>query len=73
MAAIVRRSAWRGLKSVEASTISSPTFQPEASSTSIEVLPALAVAASLVQVWVRSPCRLSVPPISMMPRSPMPA
>ena len=73
MAAIVRRSAWRGSKSVEARTISSPTFQPLASSTWIEVAPALAVADSLDQVWVRSPCRLSVPPEIMMPRSPMPA
>src|SRR5688572_12101879 len=73
MAAIVRRSAWRGSKSVDASTISSPTFQPLASSTWIEVAPALAVADSLDQVWVRSPCRRSVPPEIMMPRSPMPA
>ena len=41
-------------------------------SDAIEVLPALAVLASLVQVFLRSPCRLSVPPESMMPRSPMP-
>ena len=52
MAVIVRRSAWRGSKSVEARTISSPTFQPLASSTWIEVAPALAVADSLVQVLV---------------------
>ncbi len=31
----------------------------------------LAVAASLVQLWSRLPCRLSVPRSSMMPRSPM--
>ncbi len=36
-------------------------------------LPASAVLASLVQVLVRSPCRFSVPPEIMMPRSPMPA
>ena len=47
--------------------------QPVASSTWIEVAPALAVADSLVQVLVRSPCRFSVPPEIMMPRSPMPA
>ncbi len=73
MAATVRRSAWRGLKSVEARTISSPAFQPEAFSTWIEVAPALAVAASFVQAFVVEPCRLSVPPEIMMPRSPMPA
>ena len=73
IAAIVRRSAWRGSKSVDARTISSPTRQPAASSTSIEVLPAFAVFASLVQVLVRSPCRFSVPPEIMIPRSPMPA
>ena len=38
----------------------------------MDCAPALAVAASLDQVLVRSPCRLSVPPDSMMPRSPMP-
>ena len=68
----IPRSAWRGSKSVEASTISSPAFHWEASSTSIELLPAGAVLASFVQVFVRSPCRFSVPPESMMPRSPMP-
>src|SRR5688500_3783024 len=72
MAAIVRRSAWRGSKSVEARTISSPTFQPLASSTWIEVAPALAVADSLLQVLVVEPCRFRVPPAIMMPRSPMP-
>jgi hypothetical protein len=35
-------------------------------------LPASAVFASLVQVLVMLPCRFSVPPESMMPRSPMP-
>jgi hypothetical protein len=69
---MVRRSAWRGSKSVEASTISSPTFHCAAFSTWIDVAPAAAVAASLVQVLVRSPCRFNVPPESMMPRSPMP-
>ena len=73
MAAIARRSAWRGSKSVDASTISSPTRQPAALSTSIEVLPAFAVLESLLQVLVRSPCRLRVPPEIMIPRSPMPA
>ena len=42
LCAVVRRSAWRGSKSVDARTISSPTRQPEASSTSIDVLPAFA-------------------------------
>jgi len=37
------------------------------------VLPAFAVLASFVQVLVRSPCRFSVPPEIMIPRSPMPA
>src|SRR6185503_13251247 len=73
MAEMVRRSACRGSKSVDASTISSPTRQPAAFKTSIEVLPALAVLDSLVQVLVRSPCRFSVPPEIMIPRSPMPA
>ena len=72
MAAMVRRSACRGSKSVEARTISSPTFQPLASSTWIEVAPALAVADSLLQLLVVEPCRFRVPPESMMPRSPMP-
>src|SRR5262245_19890815 len=72
MAEIVRRSACRGSKSVEARTISSPTFQPLASSTWIEVAPPLAVADSLLQVLVVEPCRFSVPPEIMMPRSPMP-
>src|ERR1044071_1104881 len=73
MAEIVRRSACRGSKSVEAMTISSPTFQPLAFSTWIDVAPALAVADSLLHVLVVEPCRFSVPPDSMMPRSPMPA
>jgi hypothetical protein len=41
MAAMVRRSACRGSKSVDARTISSPTRQPVALRTSIDVLPAL--------------------------------
>src|SRR6187431_1185394 len=48
MSVMVRRSACRGSKSVDARTISSPTRQPEASSTSIDVLPAFAVLLSLV-------------------------
>src|SRR6188508_2162807 len=60
---MVRRSACRGSKSVDARTISSPTRQPAAFSTCIEVLPAFAVLASLVQVLVRSPCRFRVPPM----------
>src|SRR5262245_11606765 len=68
-AEIVRRSACRGSKSVEARTISSPTFQPLASSTWIDVAPALAVADSLLQVLVVEPCRFRVPPMSTMPRS----
>ena len=44
---MVRRSAWRGLKSVEASTISSPFRQPVASSTSIRLLPRSAVVGQL--------------------------
>ena len=72
MAAMVRRSACRGSKSVDARTISSPTRQPAAFSTWIELLPASAVLASLVQVFVRSPCRFRVPPEIMIPRSPMP-
>ena len=71
MAAIVRRSACRGSKSVDARTISSPARQPAASRTCMELLPAAAVWASLVQVCVRSPCRFRVPPVSMMPRSPI--
>ena len=71
-AVILRVSAWRGSKSVEARTISSPTCHCVASSTSIELLPASAVFASFVQLLVRLPCRFSVPPESMMPRSPMP-
>src|SRR5688572_10270230 len=39
----------------------------------MEVAPALAVAESLVQLFVVEPCRFSVPPEIMMPRSPMPA
>ena len=35
----------------------------------MEVLPAAAVCASLVQVCFRSPCRFRVPPMSRMPRS----
>ncbi len=62
----------RGSKSVEARTISSPTFQPFASSTWIEVAPALAVTDSLLQLLVVEPCRFRVPPESMIPRSPMP-
>src|SRR6188768_317085 len=69
---MVRRSACRGLKSVEARTISSPTRHSAAFSTSMELLPASAVFASLVQEFFRLPCRFSVPPESMMPRSPMP-
>src|SRR6202049_4640364 len=69
MAEMVRRSACRGSKSVDARTISSPTRQPDASRTWIEVLPALAVLASLVHVCLRSPCRFRVPPMSMIPRS----
>src|SRR5690606_23658862 len=56
----------------EARTISSPTCHWAASSTSMLLLPASAVAASLVQLLLRLPCRFSVPPESMMPRSPMP-
>jgi hypothetical protein len=52
MAEMVRRSACLGSKSVDARTISSPTRQPAAFRTSIEVLPASAVLASLVQVFV---------------------
>jgi hypothetical protein len=37
----------------------------------MRLLPRSAVFASLVQVCSRSPCRLSVPRISMMPRSPI--
>ena len=48
---MVRRSACWGSKSVDARTISSPTRQPAAFRTSIEVLPASAVLASLVQVF----------------------
>ena len=70
-AVTVRSSAWWGSKSVEASTIVSPLRQPAAFSTSIRALPAFAVFASLVQVLVRSPCRLKVPESSMIPRSPM--
>ena len=43
MAVMVRRSACRGSKSVDARTISSPTRQPAAFRTWIEVAPALAV------------------------------
>ncbi len=69
MAEMVRRSACLGSKSVDARTISSPTRQPAAFRTSIELLPASAVLASLVQVFCRSPCRFRVPPMSMIPRS----
>ena len=51
MAEMVRRSACLGSKSVDARTISSPTRQPAAFRTCIEVLPASAVLASLVQVF----------------------
>jgi hypothetical protein len=43
MAAMLRRSACRGSKSVDARTISSPTRQPAAFRTWIEVAPAFAV------------------------------
>src|SRR5678815_2513215 len=69
MAVMVRRSAWRGSKSVDARTISSPTFQPAAFRTCIEVAPAAAVLDSFDQVLVWLPCRFRVPPMSMMPRS----
>ncbi len=73
MAEMVRRSAWRGLKSVEARTISSPTRHCAASSTSMEVAPALGGRGKLGPgVGAVVPCRFSVPPESMMPRSPMP-
>ena len=58
MAEMVRRSACRGSKSVDARTISSPTRQPAASRTWIEVLPALAVLASLVQVLLPVPVQV---------------
>src|SRR5690606_29735207 len=73
IAAIVRFSACRGSKSVEARTISSPTCHWSAFRTSMVLLPASAVAVSLVHVFVRLPCRFSVPPAIKMPRSPMPA
>ena len=56
---------------MEASTIRSPLRQPAALSTAIWLAPAFAVFASLVQLLVRSPCRLKVPPSIMMPRSPI--
>jgi len=55
MAAMLRRSACRGSKSVDARTISSPTRQPAAFRTWIEVAPAFAVLDSFVQELVRSP------------------
>ena len=47
----------------------SPARQPAAFRTSIELLPASAVLDSFVQEFVRLPCRFSVPPIIMIPRS----
>src|SRR6516225_5851556 len=69
MAAMVRRSACRGSKSVDARTISSPTRHSAAFRTSIELLPASAVLDNFVQEFVRLPCRFRVPPIIMIPRS----
>ena len=68
---MVRLSAWWGSKSVDAITISSPFFQSPVFKTSIVLLPAAAVFASLVQESFRLPCRLRVPPMSMIPRSPI--
>ena len=68
---MVRLSAWWGSKSVDATTIASPFFQSPAFKTSIVLLPAAAVFASLVQESFRLPCRLRVPPMSMIPRSPI--
>src|SRR6266853_6674701 len=53
----------------DALPISSPTRQPAAFMTSIELLPASAVLDSFVQEFVRLPCRFRVPPMSMIPRS----
>src|SRR3984885_12346987 len=69
MAAMVRFSACVESKSVDARTITPPFRQPLPFNTSILALPAFAVPASLVQEFVRSPCRFRVPPAIMIPRS----
>src|SRR5215469_3610227 len=66
---MVRLSAWWGSKSVDARTITSPFFQSPAFRTSMVLLPAAAVFASLVQEFFSVPCRFRVPPIIMIPRS----
>src|SRR5690242_11393307 len=55
---MVRLSAWWGSKSVDASTIWSPFFQSPGFKTSMVLLPAAAVFASLVQEFFSVPCRL---------------
>ena len=68
---MVRSSAWWGSKSVDATTICSPFFQSPGFKTSMVLLPAAAVFVSLVQEFFSVPCRLRVPPIIMIPRSPI--